>query len=88
MSARMEKADYSSGTRIASRNVRPFVIVAEKTSQCQIAGGGWTVVFARNDMVNLEGEVVVFLRHLAILTNAPGATPNQPFEAKVHSHFQ
>jgi hypothetical protein len=88
MSARMEKPDNSSGTRIASRNVRSLVIVAEKTSQRQVASGGLAVVFARNDMVDLKREVVVFLRHLAVLTNAPGATPNQTFEAKVHSHIQ
>jgi hypothetical protein len=44
-------------------------------------------VLAPNDMFNMDGEVVVFLRHLAILTNAPGSTPNQTFEAKVHSHI-
>ena len=45
------------------------------------------LALAPNDMVNLDGEVVVFLRHLAILTNAPGATPNQAFEAKLHIHI-
>ncbi|MGH9601306.1 MAG: hypothetical protein ACRD24_02855, partial [Terriglobales bacterium] len=43
---------------------------------------------ARNDVVNLKGEIVVFLWHLAVLANAPSAPPDQLFKAKVHSNAQ
>jgi len=88
VAAWMEEPEDSPRAGITPRDVPPFVVVAEETSQRQIPGGRLAVVFARNDVVNLKGEVVVFLRHLAVFTDVPGTTPHHTFEASVHSNVQ
>lgn len=88
MASWMEKPDNSPGARITSGDVRPLVVVAKETSQRQIPGRRWTIVLARNNVVNLKGKVVVISRHPAVFTDVSGATPNQTFQAKVHGDAQ
>lgn len=45
-------------------------------------------MFARQDVINLKREFVVFLRYLAILTRSLSAPPDQTFETNVHGNAQ
>jgi hypothetical protein len=85
MAARVEKADNSSCARIASGNVRAFVIVTEKTGEGQVSGNRQAAVLARNNVINLKGKVIIRLQHPAIFTEMPSAPPDKTFEAKFHS---
>jgi hypothetical protein len=88
MAARVEKPDDPSGARITPRDVRPLMVVAGEAGERQVLGRSQSAVLAREDVVNLKGEFIVLLRHLAVLADAPGAPPDQTFEAKVHSRAQ
>lgn len=81
----MEKPNDSPSARITPSDIRPLVVVTEETRQRQISRSRWAIVFAGNDVVYLKGKIVVFLRRLAIFAGIPGATPNQTFQAKIHS---
>lgn len=60
------------------------MVVAGEAGECQVLGWGWAAMFARDDVIDLEGKNVVLLRHLAILTDALGAPPNQTCQARIH----
>lgn len=76
MAARMKKSDDASRTRIASGNIRAFMVVAEKTGQCQVSSSGQAAVLARNNVVNLKREIIVGLEHLAIFTEVSSTPPD------------
>jgi hypothetical protein len=84
ISAWVEESDDTSSNWITSSNVRSLVVVTGKTGQREIPGSGPATVLAGNDVVNLEGKGVVFLLHLAVLTGAPSAPPDQTIKAKIH----
>lgn len=88
IAARVEQADDPSGQRITPGDVRAFVVIAGKAGERQVPRDGQATVFARQDVVNLKGKFVSFLRRPAVLADAPGAPPDQAFEAQVHGRVR
>jgi hypothetical protein len=54
---------------VYTRDVRPFVIVACKTRECEILQFMSPMMFASNNVINLEGQEIILLREPTILAN-------------------
>lgn len=85
MTARVEEAGDAPGLRVNSSDIRSLVVITGKTTQSQILSRSLAVVFAGYDVVNLERQFVVTLRHLAVLAHLLRALPDMLFKRKGHA---
>jgi steroid 5-alpha reductase family enzyme len=84
IAARMKESHDATRERIASGNVWAFTVVTEKTGKRQIERHRQAAVFKRQNVIDLKGQFVAFLRHPAVFATTRGTTPNQIFEALIH----
>jgi len=64
---RMKQADNFFRVRIYPSNVRPFMVVARKTCEREVTEIVRPVMFASNNVINLEGKEVTMLWHPTVL---------------------
>ena len=70
----IEERDNLSRRPVESRNVRPFMMIACKTGEAEVAGSCLPPVFHRDNMVDLEWELEILGRDLTILTTPAGTS--------------
>ena len=83
--ARIKKPRTPTGLRINSCEVRAFMMVVGKTCEREVAGDRLASVLSSNNMIDLEREFVVDLRHAAIFTAAVSTLPDQRRKTDVHT---
>jgi hypothetical protein len=81
----IEERGYPPGQRINARQVCSLVVVIKKTSQCQILGDCPAAMTFGNDVVDLKGKQVLFLRELTILAARLCPCPDLLNEATLHA---
>lgn len=85
VAARVEEGCAFSGWPIDSDKVGSLVKITVKTRQREIGGTSWAVVFASNDMFNVQRhDGSVRFRQATIFTARLGPAANEISELRVH----
>jgi len=63
----MEQTDWLTRISIQSGNIWTLKAIAMKTGQGKIIQGGWSIMLAGDDVVNLKWQLVFWMRYSAIL---------------------
>jgi hypothetical protein len=77
VAARMEEPCALASLRINAREVRAFVMVVGETGEGEIARDGLAAVLFGDDMIDLEREFIIALRHAAVFTASMSTCPNE-----------
>lgn len=84
IAARIEQARERAGHGVDAGNVGPFVGIVVLAGKGEVCGGGRTVVFGGDDVVELEGQDIQSLGQPAVLAGVSRALPDQLPEGVVH----
>ena len=84
----MKKNDCVSGLEVTAGDIRTLVTVAIKAAQCQIFRNSLSMMFLCDDVINLERQLRILARELAVLAASIGATPYQFDSCSVHLDFR
>ncbi len=69
---------------VDSNEVWALVPIASRAGQGQVAQLGFPAMLAGDDVVDLKGQSVSRLGHLAVLAQPPGTDPNTLFQVVSH----
>lgn len=81
----MEKSRDLSVIGVQTRDVWSLGIVAGKARKRQVVGLGGSAMLSRNDMINLERQVVIDLRNPAVFARLLRPLPNQSLGCCIHA---
>jgi hypothetical protein len=70
--------------RIDSREIRAFIQVAWNAGPCTVFRSIEAAMYPGNDVIELERQVVVLLRHLAVFATVMCAFANQVLGSSIH----
>ncbi len=72
------------GLGIDAGDVRPLVAIAREAAQAKIAGSCRPFVTFRDDVIDLEGKPIAFLRNPAVFAAMAGPLPDQFLQKAFH----
>ena len=84
VAAGIEEPSAFASLGIDACKIRAFTVVVGEAGQREVAGRGLARVLFSDDVIDLEREFVVGLRHPAVFTAAVGELPNQLDKSDVH----
>src|SRR5256885_612336 len=70
---------------IVPRNVCALMVVARETGKTKIMGTCNSSVLECDNVIHLEGKLMIFLGQLAVFAKASCPVPNQFFKRAVHA---
>ena len=80
----IEEAHSHSPRSIEAGDIRPLVVVAVQACEREVVQFVGTSVLFRDDVVHLEGQGIVPLRHSAILADSTGSSPDRFTGLSIH----
>src|SRR4051812_3481960 len=88
VAARVEEWSEFAGIGGESTNVGSFMAVVVKTGKGQVPGQGSSAVFSGDDVIDLEGGLVVHLRNQAVFATASRPFPHQSHQVGIHERLR